>query len=110
MAKTGNTFWLDVITPSKKFFSGEVEEVIINTPIGKEGFMAKHSWTCKLLDAGELWIRELGSAEDEWRIASAAGGFVDVKDNMVIYTDTIEWDKGADRRRTRIISDGKGKK
>ena len=75
------TFWLDVITPSKKFFSGEVEEVIINTPVGKEGFLAKHSWTCKLLDAGELWIRELGAAEDDWKIASAAGGFVDVKDN-----------------------------
>ena len=103
------SFWLDVITPSKKFFSGEVEEVIINTRQGKEGFLAKHSWTCKLLDAGELWIRELGSAEDDWKIASAAGGFVDVKDNMIIYTDTIEWDMGPDRRRTRIISTGSAK-
>ena len=97
------SFWLDVVTPSKKFYSGEVEEVIITTQAGKEGFMAKHSWTCKILDAGELWIRELGSAPDEWKIASAAGGFVDVKENMVIYTDAIEWDKGPDRRRTRII-------
>ena len=98
------TFWLDVITPSKKFFSGEVEEVIINTPVGKEGFLAMHSWTCKLLDAGELWIRELGAAEDDWKIASAA------KDNMIIYTDTIEWDKGPNRRRTRIISSSDRKK
>ncbi len=97
------SFWLDVVTPSKKFYSGEVEEVIITTQAGKEGFMAKHSWTCKILDAGELWIRELGAAPDEWKIASAAGGFVDVKENMVIYTDAIEWDKGPDRRRTRII-------
>ena len=85
------TFWLDVITPSKKFFSGEVEEVIINTPVGKEG-------------------RELGAAEDDWKIASAAGGFLDVKDNMIIYTDTIEWDKGPNRRRTRIISSSDRKK
>ena len=97
------SFWLDVVTPSKKFYSGEVEEVIITTQAGKEGFMAKHSWTCKILDAGELWIRELGAAPDEWKIASAAGGFVDVKENMVIYTDAIEWDKGPDRRRARII-------
>jgi F-type H+-transporting ATPase subunit epsilon len=94
------SFWLDVVTPSKKFFSGEVEEVIITTQLGKEGFMAKHSWTCKILDAGELWIRELGAAPDEWKIASAAGGFVDVKENMVIYIDAIEWDKGPDRRKT----------
>lgn len=105
-----NSFWLDVITPSKKFFSGEVEEVIINTPLGKEGFMAKHSWTCKLLDAGELWIRELGSAAGDWKIASAAGGFVDVKENMVIYTDTVEWDKGASRRMSRIIGRDADKK
>ena len=99
-----NSFWLDVMTPSKKFFSGEVEEVIITTPVGKEGFMAKHSWTCKLLDAGELWIRELGAAPDDWKIASAAGGFVDVKKDMLIYTDAIEWDKGTDRRKSRTIS------
>lgn len=100
-----DSFWLDVMTPSKKFFSGEVEEVIITTPVGKEGFMAKHSWTCKLLDAGELWIREFGADPDDWKIASAAGGFVDVKKDMVIYTDAIEWDKGPDRRKSRIISD-----
>ena len=105
----GNSFWLDVITPSKKFFSGEVEQVIITTPQGKEGFMAKHSWTCKLLDAGDLWIRELGSAEDDWKIASAAGGFADIKKNMIIYTDAIEWDMGPNRRRTRIITKDSGK-
>ena len=105
----GNSFWLDVITPSKKFFSGEVEQVIITTPQGKEGFMAKHSWTCKLLDAGELWIRELGSAEDDWKIASAAGGVADIKKNMIIYTDAIEWDMGPNRRRTRIITKDSGK-
>ena len=105
----GNSFWLDVIKKKKKFFSGEVEQVIITTPQGKEGFMAKHSWTCKLLDAGELWIRELGSAEDDWKIASAAGGFADIKKNMIIYTDAIEWDMGPNRRRTRIITKDSGK-
>ena len=99
-----DSFWLDVMTPSKKFFSGEVEEVIITTPVGKEGFMAKHSWTCKLLDAGELWIRELGAASGDWKIASAAGGFVDVKKDMVIYTDAIEWNKGEGGRKSRTIS------
>ena len=100
---------MDVITPSKKFFSGEVEQVIITTPQGKEGFMAKHSWTCKLLDAGELWIRELGSAEDDWKIASAAGVCADIKKNIIIYTDAIEWDMGPNRRRTRIITKDSGK-
>ncbi len=86
-----NNFWLDVITPSQKFFSGEVEEVVITTALGKEGFMAKHAWTCKLLSEGELWIRESGAAEGDWRIAYASGGFIDVKDTVIIYTDNVEW-------------------
>ena len=59
---------------------------------------------------GEEIITSSLTAEDDWKIASAAGGFVDVKDNMIIYTDTIEWDKGQNRRRTRIISGSDGKK
>ena len=75
----------------------------MNTPVGHEGFMAHHMWTCKLLDAGKLWIKEKGSQEDEWKIASAAGGFIDIKDDIVIYTDVVEWDKGPDKRKARII-------
>ena len=86
-----NKFWLDVITPSKKFFSGEVEEVIITTPHGKEGYMAMHSWTCKLLAEGELWIRESGNTQEDWQIAYASGGFIDVKDTIIIYTDSVYW-------------------
>ena len=86
-----NKFWLDVITPSKKFFSGEVEEVIITTPNGKEGYMAMHSWTCKLLAEGELWIRESGTSSSDWQIACASGGFIDVKDTIIIYTDSVYW-------------------
>lgn len=51
---------LEVITPSKLFYKGEVG-VITRTLQGDEGFMADHAkWACKLLDTGELWFREVG--------------------------------------------------
>lgn len=96
------SFRLEVFTPSSNFYSGEVEEVVITTPLGKEAFMADHSHVCKLLDVGELWIRERGATTDQWKIASAAGGFIDVKEEMVIYTDAIEWDKGPEKRKSRM--------
>ena len=94
-----NSVRLEVITPSKMFYRGEVELVIVTTLDGDEGFMAGHVWACKLLDVGELWIQEKGAAKNEWRVAAVAGGFIDVKDSIVIYTDAVEWSEDIDMER-----------
>lgn len=96
------TIKLEVITPSKVFFRGWVEMVIARTLDGDEGFMAGHSWACKLLDIHELWILKEGGSqgnEDDWRVAAIAGGFVDVKDSIIIYTDAAEWSEDIDMER-----------
>lgn len=85
---------LEVITPSKLFYKGEVELVIVRTLTGDEGFMAGHTWAVKLLDAGELWFQEAGSKD--FKVAALAGGFVDVKENIVIFTDAAEWPEDID--------------
>ncbi|MCR5134228.1 MAG: ATP synthase F1 subunit epsilon [Clostridiales bacterium] len=82
-------FHLEIITPSKTFYRGQCEIVIVPTPLGEEGFMADHAWVCALLDAGELWIREPG--ETKFKAAFIAGGFIDVKGGIVIFTDAAEW-------------------
>ncbi len=94
-----NSVRLEVITPSKLFYRGEVDLVIVTTLDGDEGFMAGHVWACKLLDVGELWIQEKGAAKGEWRVAAVAGGFIDVKDSIVIYTDAVEWSEDIDMER-----------
>jgi F-type H+-transporting ATPase subunit epsilon len=88
---------LEVITPSALFYKNEVEMVIVRTLTGEEGFMANHSWACKLLDIGELWILERGA--DEFRLAAISGGYIDVKQNFVIYTDSAEWAEDIDMAR-----------
>ena len=94
-----NSFRLEVMTPSKLFYRGEVDMVIVTTKDGDEGFMAGHVWACKLLEGSELWIQEKGAGKDEWRVAAVAGGFVDMKDSMVIYTDAVEWSEDIDMER-----------
>lgn len=90
---------LEVITPSKLFYKGEVELVIVRTLTGDEGFMAGHTWAVKLLDAGELWFQEAGSKD--FKIAALAGGFIDVKDNIIIFTDAAEWPEEIDVQRAQ---------
>lgn len=94
-----NSVKLEIITPSKLFYRGDVELVIVTTLEGDEGFMAGHSWACKLLDIGELWIQEAGAAPDDFRVAALAGGFIDVKDSIIIYTDAVEWSSDIDMER-----------
>ena len=98
-----NSVRLEVITPSKLFYRGEVDLVIVTTLDGDEGFMAGHVWACKLLDVGELWIQEKGAGKDEWRVAAVAGGFIDVKYSIVIYTDAVEWSEDIDM--DRVLSE-----
>ena len=94
-----NSFRLEVMTPSKLFYRGEVDMVIVTTKDGDEGFMAGHVWACKLLEVSELWIQEKGAGKDEWRVAAVAGGVVYMKDCMVIYTDAVEWSEDIDMER-----------
>ena len=90
---------LEIITPSKKFYQGDVELVIVRTLEGDEGFMKVHAWACKLLDIGEMCIQEKGAAKNSYKVAAIAGGFIDVKDTIIIYTDAVEWAEDIDLER-----------
>ena len=90
---------LEIITPSKLFYKGDIELVIARTKTGDEGFMAGHTWAVKLLDAGELWFQEEGSKD--FKIAALAGGFIDVKENIIIFTDAAEWPDDIDLARAQ---------
>lgn len=86
MAKSFN---LEILTPEKQFYSGEVDIVIVRTLSGEEGFLANHIWACKLLDSGILRIREAGVKEE--KRAEISGGFIDVHGDIFIFSDSAEW-------------------
>ena len=52
-----NTFFLEVKTPDKLIFSGEVESLIVEHPSGKEGYLANHETVLKEIAAGVLQIK-----------------------------------------------------
>lgn len=105
MAKS---FMLEVITPERQFYKGEIEMVIVRTLLGYEGFMANHLWACKLLDTGVLRIKEAGAKD--FRVAAITGGFIDVKGDVVIFTDAAEWPEEIDiERQKRKIEEVKSR-
>ena len=91
-----NTVKLEIVTPEKHFYRGEVELVIARTLNGDEGFMAGHTWGCKLLDIGELWIREPEAEANTYKLDAVGGGFIDIKESIIIFADSIEWKKDID--------------
>jgi F-type H+-transporting ATPase subunit epsilon len=110
-----NTFKLQIVTPERLFYEGEAELVIVRANSGYEGFMAGHSWACKLLDVGEIWIQEAG--KNDFKIAAGAQGFIDVKDEVTVFIDAAEWPSDIDSSRAQtekeraeaILGDHKGK-
>ncbi|MDR2162732.1 MAG: ATP synthase F1 subunit epsilon [Clostridiales Family XIII bacterium] len=94
-----NSFKLEIVTPESLFYEGEAELVILRTLVGDEGFMAGHTWACKLLDVGEIWIQEAG--QKDFKIAAGAQGFVDVKDEIMVFVDAAEWPGDIDLSRAR---------
>jgi F-type H+-transporting ATPase subunit epsilon len=94
-----NSFKLEIVTPERIFYKGDAELVILRTMDGDEGFMANHSWACKLLGVGEIWIQEAG--QKDFKIAAGAHGFVDVKNEVMVFVDAAEWQGDIDLSRAQ---------
>jgi F-type H+-transporting ATPase subunit epsilon len=80
---------MQIVTPERLFYEGDIELVIVRTLSGDEGFMARHSWATKLLAVGEIWLQEPG--QTDFKVAAAGNGFIDVKNEITIFVDSAEW-------------------
>lgn len=82
------TFNLEVVTPERNFYQGEVELVVARTLQGDEAYMADHMWTVAPLTPGVLKIKE----KDKVKKATCTGGFIHVKEKKItIVADAVEW-------------------
>lgn len=90
-------FHIEIVTPESRFYSGEVESIVVRTSEGYEGFMADHSWCCKLLaEDGDIKLRRVGDSEN---IAiTLKSGYIEVTDKTIVYTDKAEWKDEQQRR------------
>lgn len=89
-----STFSLQIITPEKIFFEGEVQRVIVRTTEGDVGILAKHEKYVAALPSGPVKITMPDGKE---RLAALSGGAVKVSPSMTaILANAVEWAEDID--------------
>jgi F-type H+-transporting ATPase subunit epsilon len=97
-----STFLLEVVTPDRKFFTEEVQMVIIKTPDGEIGILKDHTPMVVAVAIGPIRIQKDG----EWLEAVISEGFMEIKqDKTVILVDTAEWPNEIDINRARAAKE-----
>src|SRR5579859_3361404 len=103
---------LDIITPEKTMYSGEVHEIIVDTADGQIGILPHHINLVTKLLPGELIIK----ASKKTEYLGIVGGFLQVNDNRVtvladyaIRSEEIEVNKAiaAQKRAEQILKQKK---
>lgn len=70
---------ISILTPERRFWTGEAEEVILPTETGEMGVLKNHAPIISGLDVGAMLIR----TKDEWSSYAIMGGFALVKENQI---------------------------
>lgn len=92
------TFYLEMLTPEKTFFSGDVQAITIDTQGGQMQVLANHAPIVVGLLPSMIWIKK----DDEHRNCANGEGFVIVEKNKVfVLCQTMEWPEEIDKRRVR---------
>lgn len=79
---------LEILTPDEVFYSNEVEMVIVDEMLGKEGFMAGHTPAMKLLKQGRVEIKE---SDETKKYVEVPGGYISVDEKILIFTAEAKW-------------------
>ncbi|MGB3367608.1 MAG: ATP synthase F1 subunit epsilon [Acidaminobacteraceae bacterium] len=92
-------FNLEIVTPDKSFFSGEVEMAIIRTSEGDVGLLKAHEPLVAPVSVGSLRIK---GTDGKFTEAACAGGFMTVtEDGVMVLTDAAEWAHEIDVNRAK---------
>lgn len=82
------SFKLNIVTPEREFFSGEVQSLVVNTVSGEMGILYRTLPLVTVLQSGIMKIRRNG----RWMEAANSYGFVSVlKDGVTVLTQSCEW-------------------
>lgn len=93
-----STFYVEILTPERKFFWGDIEAIIVKTPTGEMGILKGHIPMVVFIDTGIIKIKK----DDKWIEAVLSEGFMEVKrDRTVLLVDTAEWPDEIDVNRAQ---------
>lgn len=89
-------FMLEIVTPERLFFNGEVEMVIARGVEGDIGILKGHEPFVTPLQIGTIKIR----IDGQFKLAAISQGYMQVtKEKVVILVDTAEWPEEIDVNR-----------
>jgi len=92
------TFYVEIITPERTFFAGEIEEIVLQTLDGEVGILKNHTPMVMAVATGVIRILKDG----EWSEAVLSEGFMEIKqDKTIIFCDTAEWPHEVDINRAK---------
>jgi len=93
-------FRLDIMTPERSFFSGEVEGVIVVTPDGELCVLKGHVPLLSPVTAGKMRLHMDG----QWKEAFLSDGFMEVgHSKTTIFTQACEWPEDIDAARAEEV-------
>ena len=91
-----STFYLEIVTPERTFYSGEVQSLIMPGCAGSIGILPGHEATVTAIDTGELKIK----VNNVWKEAAIDNGFAEIMpDYTIILANSVEWPEEIDTRR-----------
>jgi F-type H+-transporting ATPase subunit epsilon len=90
---------LEVYTPYRRFFSGEVEAVTLTLSDGEITVYARHSMFTAPVRSGYLKIK---NKDGQWKNAFISEGILEVKEhNTILMCDAAEWPEEIDVERAK---------
>ena len=88
------TFKLEVYTPQRRFFSGEIEAVTLTLADGEITIYADHSFMAAPVMSGFIKIK---TQKEGWKNAFVAEGILEVKaHNTIVMANAAEWPEEID--------------
>ena len=98
------TFQLDIVTPEKTVYSGEIEHFQAPGVDGSFGVLARHQPLLAALGIGLVGLREADGTTE--RTLAISGGFANVSgDGATILAEAAEFDDEIDIERARAARD-----
>lgn len=91
-------FMLEIITPERAFFRGEVESVIFPTADGYMSVQKLHEPMVAAITVGDMRF----CVDGKWKQCTTSEGFVEVRpDETIIFSQAVEWPDEIDIRRAQ---------
>jgi len=77
-----NKFHLDILTPSKVIYDGDVLSVIVPAYKGEMGILAHHEPFLACIKEGDIKVRDVSGKNSAFKVSGA--GFLKVRENKAV--------------------------